>query len=387
MNNGESICFLDLAAFDSNLAIVQSFARQQGWQVRPAMKSFNSPEFIAYTLRRLDQPRALIFHLRQVDDVVAFAPLGSDLITGYPPSFGEVAAYLRTPAPKRRHRVRILVDHVELLQHVADLARASKRPLPIDVVLQLEGGMYLSGFDTPDEIVAALKVLRGARDRLRLSGVLCYDGYGSFNSNRQFRENMVRDCLRRWQEHLDVIRSEGSDLYDESGFVRNGPASSSYQLYAGSKVPNEISPGTAFLYTGYLRDDGYENDGLQPALRHAAPVHRLPGKARLPLTGTPEGDYDSVAIKGGAWPTHEGKTDALLWPSSDWQDDATKGGRGNNQSHFLVDPPVPLKRGDYVILDPKYAGDAIDYFDTLVAVRDGEIKRVWRTFRRPGPAA
>jgi D-serine deaminase-like pyridoxal phosphate-dependent protein len=99
------------------------------------------------------------------------------------------------------------------------------------------------------------------------------------------------------------------------------------------------------------------------------------------------GSFDSVAIKGGAWPSHEGNTDALLYPSKDWQDDETHGGRGNNESKFLAQPPVPVKRGDYVILDPKYAGDAIDYFDTVTAIREGTIRRNWPTFRRPGLAA
>lgn len=382
--HGEAICFADLAALDGNLGVVARFAAAQGWAVRPAMKSFESPALIAYTLERLPEPRALIFHLRQVPEILAAAPAGTDLMTGYPPSVGELESFLARPASPKRHRVRVLVDSLELLERYAELARSSRRAGPHEVALQLESGMYLSGIATPQEMSEALRILRGARDRLRLTGVLCYDGYGSFNSSRPFRETMVRDCLRRWEAWLAQLAAEGADLYDPRTLVRNGPASSSYQLYAGSKVPNEISPGTAFFFTGYLRDDGYENDGLQPVLRHAAPVHRLPGQARMPLTGAPLGPYDAVAIKGGAWPTHEGKLDALLFPDPDWQDDATHGGRGNNQSHFLASPPVPVKRGDYVVLDPKYAGDAIDYFDTIAAVREGSIRRVWTTFRRPG---
>jgi hypothetical protein len=143
----------------------------------------------------------------------------------------------------------------------------------------------------------------------------------------------------------------------------------------------------AIFYTGYIRGDGYENEGLLPVLRHAAPVHRLPGAARLPLTGTPVANFESVAVKGGAWPSHDGSLDTVIHPSGDWEDDETKGGRGNNESKFLAQPPVAVRRGDYVILDVKHSGDAIDYFDTVVAVREGTIRRVWPTLRRPGPAA
>jgi D-serine deaminase-like pyridoxal phosphate-dependent protein len=384
---GEAICFLDLAAFDNNLGIVERFAREQGWALRPSLKSFQSPRLIAYTLQRLREPRGLVFHLRHVPAILDAAPTGTDLMTGYPPSFGELQAFLGRRRHKRPHRIRVLIDSVELLQRYADLARTARRKGPHEVALQLEGGMHLSGIRTPEEMTQALKILRDARDRLKLTAVLCYDGYGSFNANRQFRENMVRDCLTRWQSWLDQLAVEGADLYDPATLVRNGPASSSYQLYAGSKIPNEISPGMAIFYTGYIRGDGYENEGLLPVLRHAAPVHRLPGAARLPLTGTPVANLESVAVKGGAWPSHDGSPDTLLYPSSDWEDDETKGGRGNNESKFLAQPPVPVKRGDYVILDVKHSGDAIDHFDTVVAVREGTIRRVWPTLRRPGPAA
>ncbi len=384
---GEAICFLDLAAFDNNLGIVERFARDQGWALRPSLKSFQSPRLIAYTLQRLREPRGLIFHLRHVESILDVAPKSTDLMTGYPPCFGELEAFLGRRRHRKAHRVRVLVDSVELLQRYADLTKTARRRGPHEVALQLEGGMHLSGIRTPEEMTQALKILRDASDRLRLTAVLCYDGYGSFNANRQFRETMVQDCLKRWQAWLDQLAAEGAGLYDPETLVRNGPASSSYQLYAGSKVPNEISPGMAIFYTGYIRGDGYENDGLLPVLRHAAPVHRLPGAARLPLTGTPVANFESVAVKGGAWPSHDGSLDTLLYPSGDWEDDETKGGRGNNESKFLAQPPVAVRRGDYVILDVKHSGDAIDYFDTVVAVREGTIRRVWPTLRRPGPAA
>ena len=42
---------------------------------------------------------------------------------------------------------------------------------------------------------------------------------------------------------------------------------------------------------------------------------------------------------------------------------------------------------DYVVFRPRHAGDAVDYFGSLVAVRDGQVVRVWPSFRQAGDEA
>ena len=59
LGGGYPILFCDLAAVDQIMATVTGFARRQGWAVRPALKTFRSPEFVAYLLRRLPEPRGL----------------------------------------------------------------------------------------------------------------------------------------------------------------------------------------------------------------------------------------------------------------------------------------------------------------------------------------
>lgn len=385
MSDGSPLSFLDLAAFDNNFAIITGFSRTQRWAVRPALKSFHNARFIAYTLRRLAQPRGLIFHLRTVDDIMEHAPPGTDLMMGYPPALDEVSRYLRTPRPsrQRQHRVRILVDSVELLEHVARLARSSQKPLPIDIALQLESGFYLSGFRDAEALRPALELLRAERARLRLSAILCYDGYASFEANQAFRRRVVEEAQRRLAAWMAQLRNEAADLYDSASFVVNAPGSSTYQLWAGDANLNEVSPGAAFLFHGYITGDGYDNAGLQPTLHHTSPVHRK--GTGVPLTGLmrpiPPGK-EEISCKGGAWPTSTGTVSQVVFPPGLEADDLS-GGRGNNQAHFLA-PKGSLDRGDYVVFRPKHAGDGIDYFDALVAVREGRMIRIWDSFPRPG---
>jgi hypothetical protein len=85
---GEPLMFADLAAVDNNAMVITSFARANRWGVRPALKAFQSPGFCAYVLGLLPEPRGLIFHLRQVDQVLTAAPAGTDLLTGLPAHAG-----------------------------------------------------------------------------------------------------------------------------------------------------------------------------------------------------------------------------------------------------------------------------------------------------------
>ena len=384
--NGSPLTFLDLAAFDGNLEIVTGFAAGEGWAVRPALKSFHNTRFIAYTLQRLPEPRGLIFHLRTVDEIMQRAPAGTDLLMGYPPAFGEVAHFLGTRPPRgqRPHRVRILVDSLELLEHVAQLARSTPRALPVEIALQLESGFHLSGFESAEQLRPALELLRRERDRLRLTAVLCYDGHASelpFGVAR--RELVVKEAQRRLTGWLEQLRAEAADLHDPGTLVVNGPGSSTYVQWKGSRLITECSPGAALLFHGYITGDGYDNEGLQPTLHHVSPVHRK--GTGIPVLGVqrpiPPGK-EEVSCKGGAWPTAAGTVSDVVFPPGLEADDLS-GGRGNNQAHFLA-PKGALDRGDYIVFRPKHAGDAVDYFSALVAVREGRVVRIWDSFPRPG---
>jgi hypothetical protein len=210
---------------------------------------------------------------------------------------------------------------------------------------------------------------------------MCYDGHAAFRPEREFRESVKSDARRRFAEWIVHLRALG---LDPDRLVRNGPASSTYKLWRGAREPNEISPGAGLLFHGYITEDGHDNEGLAPTLHHAAPVHRVT-VPHVPLASTPDPQArgrDGISIKGGAWPNNSGSLASPVHPAG-LENDELSGGGGNNQSNFYA-PKGALKRGDYVVLRPKHAGDAIDYFGALLAVREGTIRRVWPTLKRPG---
>ncbi|HEX8066434.1 MAG TPA: alanine racemase [Thermoleophilaceae bacterium] len=372
---GYPVLMLDLAALDRNVATVVDFARAQGWGVRPALKSFRSQALIAYLLRRLPEPRGLVFNLSEVDPIVAAAPRGTDLMTGYPPTFGELAAYLgsRPPRRQRRHRLWILVDSLPLMEHLARLARTSRRRLPIHVALELDVGMGRGGMNDRDELAACLEVLRRERARLRLGAVLGYDGHATLNGEQSYRQLVATQAQESYRARLAELAELGSDLYDERTLVRNGPGSSNYRNWVGGPA-NEIGCGSAFLFAGYL-NGGYDVEGLSPALAMGGSVRRITS------------DHPSAPVLGLAQPgaTEQeivvqaiGDPAEIVHPPGAREDEASGGGDA-----FVV-PKGSVELGDYVLYRPEQTEVGIQRFHQMLAVREGRVLRRWAVFNRPG---
>ncbi len=382
---GEPLVFVDLAAVDRNTKVILDFARAQRWHVRPALKAFQSPKLCAYVLHLLPEPRGLVFHLRTVDQIMAAAPAGTDLLMGYPPSRGELRAYLGSPPPRgqRRHRLTLMASSVEILEEMARLARTTRRHLPLDVALEFDSGEGRGGFHHPPQISAAIKVLRRERRLLRLRAVMCYDGHASANGNESFRKLVAKQSSGFFQGYLDQLHAEGADLYDPAKLIRNGPGSSNYRNWAGRPQINEISPGSAFVYAAYLRS-GFDTQGLSRAVTQAAPVLKDVGPypstlfTKVPIPPITGEEY---FLKGSTWPDQAGIQPPFVDPPG-VQDDQIEGGRC-----MVYAPPGELSTSDYVLCWPNQSGDGIDYFGSIKVVRSGRIVDVWPTFTRWGAPA
>ena len=250
---GEPVMFVDLAAVDQNARVIVDFARAQGWHVRPALKVFQSPKLCAYILHLLPEPRGLVFHLRTVDQIMTAAPAGTDLLMGYPPSRGELRAYLSsTPRPgQRAHRLTLLASSLEILTDMARLAKSTRRRLPLQVALEFDSGEGRGGFHHPAKIAAAIKLLRHERRVLRLRGVVCYDGHATLTGAEDWRRFVAKQASGNLKDHLDQLHAEGADLYDPATLIRNGPGSANYRNWAGKRrstrsapVPRSCTPAT-----------------------------------------------------------------------------------------------------------------------------------------------
>ena len=303
---------------------------------------------------------------------------------GYPPTRGELRAYLGSAPPphQRPHRLTLLASSVEILQdmaragqdHAAGRCHSTSRS-------SSTRARAAAAFIIAPEISAAIKLLRKRRRLLRLRAVVCYDGsrdrQPEADSWRQFVAKQSSEFLRGY---LEQLHAEGGDLYDPRQLIRNGPGSSNYRNWAGKPEINEISPGSAFVYAGYLAA-GFDNEGLSRALTQAAPVLKDVGPypstefTKIPIPPITGEEY---FLKGSTWPDQGGIQPPFVYPAG-VHDDELEGGRC-----MVYAPRGELTTSDYVLCWPNQGGDGIDYFGALSAVRSGRIVDVWPTFTRWG---
>jgi D-serine deaminase-like pyridoxal phosphate-dependent protein len=372
---GHPLALLDLAAVDRNLGVLVEFGREHGLAVRPALKSFRSARLAAYVLQRLPEPRGLVFDLSQVDEIVAHAPPGTDLLMGYPPTFGEVAAHLagRPPRGQRAHTLRLLIDSVPLAEHVARLAAATPRRLPLDVALELDVGMGRGGLGDAAEVAALLGVLRANRRALRLGAVLGYDGHATLDGNPAYRRLVAAQAQDAYRRLLAAIEAANDGLFDPARLIRNGPASSNYRNWVGGPA-NEMSPGSAVVRAGYL-EGGFDVEGLEPALTLAGAVRRITSDhPSVPASGqtAPGASEMEIVVQG------VGDAGEVVRPAGAREDELSGGGDA------LVVPKGSLAHGDYVLYRPTQAEDGVRRVHALTAVREGRVVRRWPVERRPG---
>ncbi|MDQ3935263.1 MAG: alanine racemase, partial [Actinomycetota bacterium] len=375
VGRGQPVLFLDLAAVDQNIRTVVDFATAQGWGVRPALKTFRSPALVSYLLNRLPEPRGLVFNLAEADAIVAQAPRNTDLMTGYPPTFGEATAYLksRPPARQRAHRLRILTDSLALTEHLAALARSARRPKPVEVAIELDVGMGRGGMNEAEELRATVEVLRAARDDVRLTAVLGYDGHATLRGDSEYRRLVATQAQDSYRAHLAALKELGADLYDEATLIRNGPGSSNYRNWTGGPA-NEIGCGSAFLFAGYL-SGGYDTEGLARALTLGGAVRRITSDhPSAPVLGVAQpGASEMEIIVQGVAPAGE-----LVHPEGGREDQASGGGDA------LIVPKGSVALGDYVLYRPTQTEGAILSYHELIAVREGRLLRRWPVFKRQG---
>jgi len=377
---GQPLMFVDLAAVDRNASVIQNFADRQNWNVRPALKAFQCPQLCGYVMRQLPKPRGLVFRLRQVDQIMTAAPAGTDLMMGYPSTGGELRWFLgsQPPSRQRSYTLTILASSLENIEDLAGLARTTPRELPLNVALEFDSGEGRGGFVFEPEISEAIKLLRRAKRHLRLRATLCYDGWATLTGDQNYRLGVAKTASGFYRRYLAQLEEEGGDLYNPKTLIRNGPASSNYQNWVGKPEINEISPGSAYMYAGYLQT--FDNQGLVRAATQCSPVLKDIGPYPSELiTQIPQPPFTGHAwyLLGSAWPDSSGTQPAFIYPPG-VADNTRAGGRA-----AIVAPNGALAVDDYVLLWPNQSGEGVDYFGSLQVVRNGRLLDVWPTFQRP----
>jgi D-serine deaminase-like pyridoxal phosphate-dependent protein len=389
-DNSLPVAFVDVAAFDRNLARLLLPAGLHAKKVRLATKSLRCPALIERAMQRSE---GLIHGLMTFTarETLLWAERGAaDLLLGYPLS-GPHDAQLLVQA-NRLTRAAAMIDAPQHVKWLADAAQAAQVTLPVWLDLDmgwrpLQGthiGVRRSPLRTPHDVVA-LAQLVVAQPFLELRGLMGYEAHvaglpddGRLASwqnplKRWIKERSWPDILVRRGQAVEALRAAGL-LPTDGRFSCNGGGSGSVDRTTQDASVTEITIGSGLL-VGHLFD-GYRGLALAPSLHFALAINREPSPG-------------IVTCAGGGW-IASGSAGSDRLPMPIWPPGSTLlpvEGAGEVQTPLLLADGVVANIGDAVIFRPAKSGELAEVFGHYSLLSDGVLGEAVPTYRGLGWSA
>lgn len=392
-----SVAILDLDRIDANLAAIRRVLGSD-FQLRATTKSLPSYELLEYVLDATSSRRVMEFYGPFLHPLVE--RLGSvrpiDVLLGKPLPVGDLEQYLsRSQATTQALRpvgsgsvVRFLIDTPERLDAYLEVAR--RRNVQLDVALELDIGLHRGGAADSDSLLAMVQKIERSEGRLRLGGVMGYDGHVAhapplLQSTAAAEQDAFRAAMQNLGHFTRALQERFPKLVQRD-FIINGGGSKTYARYRlpdGKAVGpiNELALGSAILKPADF--DHPMLSSHQPALFIAEPVLKRTSPGRLPFADAigalwrwwNPNRHDSVFVYGGGWdltPVYPGGLS-----SNPFYNDRPADNRIPNQTLLNAGRHHPVQPGDLVFYRPLQS-DAIMQFDELLIFRGGRLITTWR---------
>ena len=384
------VAFVDVDAFDHNLARLLLPAGLHGKRVRLATKSLRCPTLVD---RAIQRSGGLIGGLMTFTarETLLWAERGaSDLLLGYPIG-GPPDAQLLVQA-NRLTRAAAMVDAPQHVAWLGQAARAAQVKLPVWLDLDLGwrpfGGTHIgvrrSPLRTPQDVVTLARQI-AAEPFLQLRGLMGYEAHvaglpddGRLASwqnpmKRWIKERSWPDVLVRRGEAVRALQ-DGGLLPADGDWSCNGGGSGSVDRTAQDPSVTEITIGSGLL-VGHLFD-GYRGLSLKPSLHFALAVTRIPGPGL-------------VTCGGGGWiASGSAGADRLPMPVSPAGSALLAvEGAGEVQTPVSLPPGIAADIGDAIVFRPAKSGELAEVFAEYALWSEGAFGARAATYRGLGWSA
>ena len=380
------LAFVDLKAFDTNVAYAADKAKSTRKTIRLGSKSIRCEPLMKRILDYGDVYRGFLSYT--VEETKFLADKGhDDFIVAYPtvqPSDIELLIRLARDGKS----VSIMVDSIE---HLTVLSAAgegagvtlsvclevdlSYRPLGMD---RLHLGLRRSPIRTPEQ---ALELARqaGSLKGVRIDCLMGYEGHiagvnddvpGQALNNfvmRTLKNASVKELTSRRDAVVRSLKEAGVELR-----LVNGGGSGSLVSTLADEAVTEITVGSGFYASGLFHH--FKEVKYQPSAFFALQVVRVPKTGMITCLG---GGY----IASG--PTDASKAPLPVMPVG--MKYLPLEGAGEVQTPLQLASSTPeISLGDPVFFQHAKAGELCERFNELYLIRAGEIVDVVKTYRGEG---
>jgi D-serine deaminase-like pyridoxal phosphate-dependent protein len=341
---------VDLDRVERNLDRMQSLANSNGKALRPHAKTHKSVALAHAQVRRgaagicaQKVGEAQVFALGGLRDIlISNEVLGS-------PKARRIAGLISAG-----HRISVAVDSVKGIKVLEDAAE--EFGVEVQVLLDVDVGMHRCGVD-PNDVSLVRGIVKALRNshRVRLEGLMGYDGHTSRIRDGREREEEVR---RGWMDLMrvaKVIKEEGGEVNTIS--VGGTPSA---HIWANLEGVTELQPGTYIYNDVHQVELGVASIEDVAALVLAQVISK--GQDRVVLDVGTKG----VAVDQGVYPevvSHEGvKVVSMSEEHAVLKGEGVKG----------------MELEERVVLAPYHVCPTIDLWDEATLVKGGKAVGVLR---------
>jgi D-serine deaminase-like pyridoxal phosphate-dependent protein len=350
----------DLPTVERNIGAMAGFARGAGVALRPHVKTHKTPA-LAHMQLAAGARGVTVAKLGEAE-VMADAGI-TDILVCYPIIGRQKLERLAHLA--RRARLTVALDSVEVAAGLSETAR--RYGVRFDIYLEVDSGLNRCGLP-PGAPVADLARRVARLDGITITGVCTHAGHAIRAAS--FEE---RDAVARYEGECVVATRQQVEAAGVP--VQEVSVGSSATVRVSGRVPGvtEIRPGT-YVFNDFVQMTAGSCTEAECGLTVLSTVVSRPAPDRAIV------DAGSKCLSSDFYRT----TDRVLGYGY------LKGSGGTlvarlSEEHGVVltaDGSPRLAIGDRVEIIPNHACAALNLFDTLVGVRDGEVEAVWPVLAR-----
>lgn len=384
---GESAGIIDLDRLDHNVDVVSHKLGNQ-FKLRLVAKSLPSLDLLNYLMLKAHTNRLMVFSEPFIAEILQNWNADSlDILLGKPLP---AEALVRLSEIKGWNTINWLVDTKERLHEY--LAFAKRKNTRIKISIEINVGLQRGGFETVQQLAAAVEIIKADSVHLELTGLMGYDGHVPFVPFYINKDRAINKAFVKVQESYGAFVDELKKHYDIE-FIRsltfNSGGSRTYFYYPDYKdyTPvNDIAMGSGFLAPAEFPE--LQELGHMPALFLCSPILKKTESAKLPHAEkiSPLVNRWNPNLKvsyfmlGGGWPgdlvAPKGIQRNPFWDQE-----------GKNYSNLLPNQSIcsssdenKLHVGDFVF-SHAWEGDGMLCFNRILLYRQSKITGNWKTYK------
>ncbi len=345
---------LDLDAFEHNLQRMTFAVRGAKVRLRPHAKSHKCPEI---ALRQI-QAGAVGVCCQKVSEAEALVDGGvADVFVT-----NEIVGrrkLVRLAALAKRAKVSVCVDDAS---NVADLdAAAGETGAKLDVLIEVNVGANRCGVEPGAAALALAQTVKAARN-LRFAGIHAYQGAAQHLRSVADRRAAIALAIRKARATRTLLEERGIEVE-----VVTGAGTGTFPFEAGSKVYNEIQPGSyIFMDADYNANDWSDLPQFEQSLYVLTTVMSTP-------------TVDRAVVDAGlkASSVDSGMPQVAGWPGVKY----VKASDEHGVLEVAAGAQGP-RLGDRLRLVPGHCDPTVNLYDWIVCFRGDRVEAVWAVTAR-----